>query len=256
MALLQNQFGLTTEVGTLVSGSNVQTVEFYSASPTDTIVAGEMVVLGATPSGAVPKASKGSALTDLFLGVVLTNILKSSWAVGERMEIGSATDVVYMTASAAITAGAKLQYDYATGKVATQTGTNTVIGMALEDAAGNASILRVYVQPLWLQAGETNTAANLGTAGEGEGLYATKTSAQLNFKRIAAGTGITLTAGTNAVAISTDGEANTVLSAGTAGEGVELVKAKTGVNIPIKRLKAGTGITLTEGTNGIEISLT
>lgn len=255
MALLQNQFSMSTVVGTKVSGTNVRTVELYDASPTTAFVPGEMVVLSSTAAGTVPKAIKGSALTDLFYGVILTNVLKDSWVSGDRVEVALATTDVYMTASAAITAGAKLQYDFATGKVATQTGTNTVIGMAVENAAGDASILRVCVQPLWLQAGETNTNSNAGTAAAGLGLVMTKVGADTPIKRLKAGTAIVLTAETNDILIDTTAEANTVSNAGTTADGEVLVLAKSGVDIPIKRLKAGTGITLTAETNDIVISL-
>jgi hypothetical protein len=257
MALLQNQFAMTTLVGTKVSGTNVMPVEAYDADPATTFVPGEMVTIKATNSGTVTKVIKGSAATDLYVGVILTNPVKDSWVSGEKFEIAMQTTMVYMTASAAITAGAKLQYDYATGKVATQTANNTVIGMAVEDAAADASILRVLVQPNWLNnAGETNTASNAGTAGEGLGLVLAKVVADLPFKRLKAGTAIVLTAETNDILIDTTAEANTMSAAGTAGEGYSLVLAKDGVDLPVKRLLGGTGVTLTETTNGIVISLT
>lgn len=146
MALLQNQFGMSNTVGTRVSGGSL-TVEFYSATSTDTIVPGEAVALSSTVNGQVTKVAKGSALTSKYMGVVLTNALKEVWGVGEKMEIAVLGTVVYMTASAAVTAGDMLQYAYATGKVATNAsvGTNTTIGFALENAAADGDIIRVYV---------------------------------------------------------------------------------------------------------------
>lgn len=202
MALNQNQFAMATLTGTKVSGVNVITCEFYSASASDTIAAGEAVILSSTTNGLVTKVAKGTGATDLYIGVVLTNPLKESFAVGDRVEIALTSTIVMMTVSAAVTAGAKLQYAYDTGKVATATGSNTVIGLAMENATADAQIIRVFVNPQWLSVGEANTASALGTGTDGESLVGTKSGVDLPFKRIKAGTGITVTAETNDLVIA------------------------------------------------------
>lgn len=202
MALNSNQFALTTVVGTKVMGNNVIQAKFYSASADATITPGEAVVVVSTTAGNVVQVAKGAAATDLYFGVVLTNPLKSSFAVGDVCDVALATTVVMMTASAAITAGAKVQYDYSTGKIATQTATNTVIGMAMDDASTNGDLVRVYVNPTWLSSGEANTLAALGTGSDGESLVGSKVGSVLNTKRIKAGTGITITSETNDIVIA------------------------------------------------------
>ena len=202
MALLQNQFAMSTVVGTKVSGTNVITVQAYDASAATQFVPGEVVKMASTTNGLVPVVQKGSAATDLYLGVILTSIVKEAFVSGERFEIALASTIVYMTASAAITAGAKLQYDYTTGKVATQTATNTVIGMALDNATGDGVLIRVYVQPTWLNAGEANTMSSAGTGSDGVALNLAKNAADLPIKRIKAGTGITITEQTNGITIA------------------------------------------------------
>jgi hypothetical protein len=144
MALNQNQFGMTTTKGTLISGKSM-TVEFYSATATDTITPGEFVKLVSTTTGLVTKASVGSAATDAYFGVVLSNPLKEAYAVGEKMEIAMMGSLVILEASAAITAGASLQYAYDTKKAATHTASNTVVGIAMENAAADASLFRALV---------------------------------------------------------------------------------------------------------------
>lgn len=53
--------------------------------------------------------------------------------------------------------------------------------------------------------GEANTASNLGTSGDGEGLYSDKSGIDLRFKRIKAGTNVTLTSETNDIVINSSG---------------------------------------------------
>jgi hypothetical protein len=144
MALNQNQFGMLTTAGTRISGQSM-TVEFYDASASTTLVAGEMVVIGSTVRPNVTKVIKGTGLTGLYFGVVLTNPLKESWTTGEKLEIAILGSTVMMTASASITAGASLQYAYDTFKVATQTASNTIVGIALENSTGDNVLIRVFV---------------------------------------------------------------------------------------------------------------
>lgn len=49
------------------------------------------------------------------------------------------------------------------------------------------------------------------------------------------------------------GEANTTSNAGTGADGAGLVLPKSGVDLPLKRLKAGANITLNESANSVEI---
>lgn len=169
MALNQNQFGMLTTAGTRISGQ-VMTVEFYDASSSTTLVPGEMVCLGATTAPNVTKVIKGTGLTSAYFGVVLTNPLKASYVTGDKLEIAVLGSVVMMTASAAITAGANLQYAYDTFKVATQAASNTIIGVALEDAAADASLIRVFIFKLAISGatGATGVGATGATGATGE----------------------------------------------------------------------------------------
>ncbi len=202
--LSQNLFNMNNNmtVGTLVSGGNVITAEFYSATGTDTLVPGEMVKMVGATRGTNPRCSVGSAATDAYFGVVTRNPLSESSAVGAKVEVALDTCIVMMTASAAITGGAKLQYDYSTKKVATQTSTNTVIGIALASATADGQLIPVYVSPNWLTAGEANTVSNAGTGSDGVAIVLAKVGADIPVKRIKAGTGITITEQTNGITIA------------------------------------------------------
>lgn len=147
MALNQNQFVMSTLKGTLDSGGSGAslTCEFYSASPTATVSPGEFVLIASTPAVGVTRVSKGSAVGDAYFGVVLTNPLADSYAVGKKLEVALPGAVVMVEASALITAGAAIQYDPATGKVATKA-LGTKVGIALENAAADGSLIRALIE--------------------------------------------------------------------------------------------------------------
>ena len=146
MTLGQNQFSMVPVAGQRVSGDNVKQCEFYDASSVVTIEAGEFVLLSATTAPGVTKVKKGSAATDKYVGVVLTNALKAAFAVGDKLDVAFGFTEVMCTASAAITCGASLQYDYATKKVVTKGSSNTVVALAMENAASASDLVRVLVQ--------------------------------------------------------------------------------------------------------------
>jgi hypothetical protein len=101
--------------------------------------------------------------------------------------------------------------------------------------------------------GEANTASNVGT---GEGLvFKGKSGVNFEFKRIAAGSNITVTNGSNdiTIAASSSGEANTTSNAGA---GVGLAKAKAGVDLPFKSLVAGSNISITGNADDVTIAST
>lgn len=148
--LNQNQFALTTTVGSLDSGNdNTLTVQFYNADPAATIGAGEFVVLSSAAAANAPAVSvvaKGADATGAYFGVVLTNPLKSYWVPGEKMEIGVLGAIVMVEASAAIACGSKLQYNPTTAQVALKTGSNSIVGVAMENATAAGQLIRAFIQ--------------------------------------------------------------------------------------------------------------
>lgn len=102
-------------------------------------------------------------------------------------------------------------------------------------------------------AGETNTASNLGSSGEG--LFAQKSGVDLEFKELIAGTNISLSSSPTGVTINAtgggSGEINTASNLG-AGEGI--FTTKIGVDLPFKSLVAGTNVSLTSDANTITIN--
>lgn len=102
---------------------------------------------------------------------------------------------------------------------------------------------------------EANTASSLGT---GTPIYANKVGANLLFKSVKAGTGVSLYDSGSEITISStggvgSGEVNTASSLGT-GEGV--FKTKSGVDLQFKSLKAGTNVTLSSTADEVTINAT
>lgn len=98
--------------------------------------------------------------------------------------------------------------------------------------------------------GEVNTASNAGSLGEG--LALTKQLYDLPFKRLKAGQNITLNPQSTYIEIianfpPSQGEANTASNIGLSGVGI--YKQKTGVNLELRRLKAGNNVTITQTIN-------
>ena len=145
MALNQNQFAMSTTVGTKLWGYNVMTVQFYSATGTDTLNPGEAVVFVGTANTGVPQVARGTGLTSQYSGIALVNMLKPAFAVGDYLEIALSDCLVYMTADASITAGQFLQYVVADQAVAPQVSTNTAIGQAVENAS-TSGLVRVLTR--------------------------------------------------------------------------------------------------------------
>jgi hypothetical protein len=146
MSLSQNQFTISTLQGTKVQGEAILNAEFYSATPADVMLAGFPVELAHTTNGYVSKVQAGSSsVSSAWLGVVLTNPLADSHAVGQKVEVALNQCVVMMTASAAFYAGTALEVDPVTAKVYTKSA-GTQIGVALEDASAANDLVRVLIK--------------------------------------------------------------------------------------------------------------
>ena len=79
--------------------------------------------------------------------VVFNPVQNDGIKAGDRVEIAITGAFMYMVASAAINAGAAVDYAYATGKVATAN-SGLACGVALDAAAADGDLIRVAVKAI------------------------------------------------------------------------------------------------------------
>jgi hypothetical protein len=145
MAINPNMFAMETVQGQidLSFHSSVITCEVSSSQAT-ALLPGQAVKLEDS-AGGLPKVLALATNADPSFGVVLRNLKDINFPAMARVEVALAGSVVYMTAGAAIARGAKVEFVNSTLKVITAAGTNPVLGFALDKAAGDNSLVRVYI---------------------------------------------------------------------------------------------------------------
>jgi hypothetical protein len=127
----------------------------------------------------------------------------------------------------------------------------------------DTNVMESYINGSWetittsAVAGETNTATALTSGAGTEGnVFKQKTGVDFEFRAIKQGTNITITENANDITIDAAGsvgEANTASNVG-AGTG-NVYKQKTGVDLELKTITGSGGVTITDNTSTIDISL-
>ena len=118
-------------------------VEFYSGTSTDTLPVGAFVKLYTSSTNTDHPVAAVCAVTDVPYGMVVYDVRKSSYAVGERFAVAQTGDVVWCVAESAVDVGDKLQFTTDWTVDDTATSTYAYIGVALTKAAAKGDLVQV-----------------------------------------------------------------------------------------------------------------
>jgi hypothetical protein len=118
-------------------------VEFYSSTSTDTLPVGAFVKLYTSSTNTDHPVAAVCAVTDVPYGMVVYDVRKSSYAVGERFAVAQTGDVVWCVAESAVDVGDKLQFTTDWTVDDTATSTYAYIGVALTKAAAKGDLVQV-----------------------------------------------------------------------------------------------------------------
>lgn len=118
-------------------------VEFYSGTSTDTLPVGAFVKLYTSSTNTEHPVAAVCAVTDVPYGMVVYDVRKQSYAVGERFAVAKTGDVVWCVAESAVDVGDKLQFTTDWTVDDTTTSTYAYIGVALTKAAAKGDLIQV-----------------------------------------------------------------------------------------------------------------
>lgn len=119
-------------------------VEFYSSTSTDTLPVGAFVKLYGSSTSTDHPVAVVCAATDIPYGVVVYDVRKPAYAVGERFAIAKTGDVVFCEAVGAVAVGAKVQFNPTGWKVDdSTTSTYAYVGIAQTAASAAGDLIQV-----------------------------------------------------------------------------------------------------------------
>lgn len=119
-------------------------VEFYSGTSTDTLPVGAFVKLYGSSTSTDHPVAVVCAATDAPYGMVVYDIRKPAYAVGERFAIAKTGDVVFCEAAGAVAVGAKVQFNPTGWKVDdSTTSTYAYVGTAVTAASAAGDLIQV-----------------------------------------------------------------------------------------------------------------
>ena len=119
-------------------------VQFYSATATDTLPVGAFVKLYGSSTSTTYPVAVVCAATDVPYGMVVYDIRKSAYKVGELFAIAKTGDTVWCEAAGAVAVGAKVQFTASGWKVDdSTTSTYAYVGVAKTAASAAGDLIQV-----------------------------------------------------------------------------------------------------------------
>lgn len=148
MTLNPNQFRQEQLAGNVVLKSLPILSAKIKTGETSAILPSRAVKLVAT-SKTLPIVTAVESATDDIFGFALRNIKDADYPADAILEVATEGAVVSMTAGSTITAGQKLEYVVATGKVIPNAGVNPICGYALDSASTDEIVSMVVITPAY-----------------------------------------------------------------------------------------------------------
>lgn len=119
-------------------------VEFYSSTSTDTLPVGAFVKLYGSSTSTTHPVAVVCAVTDVPYGMVVYDVRKSEYAVGEKFAIAQSGDTVFCEAAGAIAVGSKVQFTASGWKVDdSTTSTYAYVGKAITAASAAGDLIQI-----------------------------------------------------------------------------------------------------------------
>lgn len=116
----------------------------FTGAEGDTIHAGAVVKLDTASQNAVAPVVAKAEQTDKAYGVVVYDLVKDNYIVGDKLALAGTGDSIYMVAGGAIAVGDELEFDPATRKVVKGATANaTLIGIAETFAGADGDYVQV-----------------------------------------------------------------------------------------------------------------
>jgi len=143
----QNQFKPTQLLGQqdLTVNNNIITCRIYASSVATVLTAGQAMKL-VDQAGGVPVVDV-AAITDLPFGVIVHNTRKDTYVAGDYVDVAAEGSYIYLETSAAIARDASVQNAVAGPLIATQTSTNSTLGIAVDKATAANQLIRIKIAP-------------------------------------------------------------------------------------------------------------
>lgn len=105
---------------------------------------GTAMKIVANTVGGIPRVIACSSSSDNVFGFINFNLKNINWGLGQVMELSTGGNVIWLYATGAITQGAQVCLDVTSPGGVQATGASaTVVGVALDGAAGYGSLIRV-----------------------------------------------------------------------------------------------------------------
>lgn len=151
MALVLNQSGISPKAGDSVYAPYPARAFKLSSSLAAPVGATTPCKLAGTASNGMPIITPITATSDVVYCVIATNLRTGSFGANDVVKCWYAGQVIWLEASASITAGAKVSAG-TNGKVATTAGSASVLGIAESSASASGDLVAVrLVSPYAVQ---------------------------------------------------------------------------------------------------------